>query len=148
MANEALYLLIDKLSNEEKQARQMLEVAQMELTGYYQQLEQIESYRLDYSRQLKNRGLQGLSASEYSHMQKFIVQLDETLTKQKSVEQTFKDRVDSCSEVWQSKRQEKRAVELLIEKKEREAQQQVAKREQKMMDEFVTAQFARRMLDK
>lgn len=148
MAHEALYLLIDKLSNEEKQVRQMLEAAQMELAGYYQQLQQIESYRLDYSRKLKERGLQGLSASEYSHMQKFIVQLDETLTKQKGAEQSFKDRVDSCSQAWQAKRQEKRAVELLIEKKEREAEQLAAKREQKIMDEFVTSQFARRMLDK
>lgn len=148
MANEALYLLIEKLSNEENRARQALEVAQIELAGYYQQLEQIEAYRLDYSKQLTERGLQGLTASEYSHMQKFIVQLDETLTKQKGAERTFKDRVDSCSKAWQSKRQEKRAVELLLEKKEREAQQKLAQKEQKMMDEFVTAQFARRMLDK
>ncbi len=64
----------------ENQAILALGKANSELEDYYKQVAQIEQYRLDYCQQLVDRGKGGLSASEYGHLNRFLTQLDETLT--------------------------------------------------------------------
>ena len=136
--------LLEQSQDRENQAVMALNKAKAELDDFYEQVKQIEKYRLDYCNQLLQRGQQGLTASQYSHLNKFLVQLDETLTKQKSAESHFTFQVDNCQTYWQETRKQRRSYEWMIDKKKTERQKMLDKQEQNMMDEFSTLQFARR----
>ncbi|MUK24759.1 flagellar export protein FliJ [Aliivibrio fischeri] len=136
--------LLEQAQERENQAVMALNKAKAELEDFYEQVKQIEKYRLDYCNQLLQRGQQGLTASQYGHLNKFLVQLDETLTKQKSAESHFTSQVNNCQTYWQETRKQRRSYEWMMDKKKAERQKMLDKQEQKMMDEFSTLQFARR----
>ncbi len=145
--DNALEFLLEQAKERENQAVLALGQARSELEGYYQQLEQIEKYRLDYCQQLVDRGQQGLTASQYSHLNRFLTTLDETLAKQKQAESHFKGQVEGCEQNWLESRKQRRSYEWMIEKKQAEKERQQNIREQKQMDEFATLQFSRRSLN-
>jgi len=144
MSDSALELILNITKDEEHQASLALNQARLERENYLQQLQQIEQYRLDYCKQFSARGQEGLTASSYSHLQKFLTQLDETLAKQKEAGYQFDHQVEQCSEHWHEVRKKRRSIEWLIDKKQTERQQKLDRQEQQMMDEFSTLQFARR----
>ena len=142
--SSAFDFLLEQAQERENQSVLALNKAKSELDNFYEQVKQIEKYRLDYCNQLLERGQKGLTASQYSHLNKFLVQLDETLTKQKSAESHFTSQVDNCQTYWQETRKQRRSYEWMMDKKKAEKQRMLDKQEQKMMDEYVTLQFARR----
>ncbi|ASI88643.1 flagellar export protein FliJ [Vibrio mediterranei] len=142
--DNALDFLLEQAKDSEQQAVLALNKARSELEDYYNQVRQIEQYRLDYCNQLVERGKGGLTASEYGHLNRFLTQLDETLTKQKSAENHFKQQVEDCQDYWHNTRKQRRSYEWLIDKKVKEKQLQEQKLEQKQMDEFSNLLFARR----
>lgn len=145
--NSALEFLLDQAKENENKAVMALSQARTELQNYYEQIEQIEQYRLDYCQQLVDRGKSGLTASQYGHLQRFLNQLDETLSTQRQAESHFKQQVDNCEQHWLELRKQRRSYEWLIEKKQRDASLLQEKRDQKMMDEFSTLSFNRRRLN-
>nr|WP_235861915.1 flagellar export protein FliJ [Photobacterium kishitanii] len=110
-------LLIEQAQQQEHQASLALNQAQLEQQNYLQQLAQIEQYRLDYCRQLSERGQQGLTASQYSHLQKFLTQLDTTLEKQKQAGGYFANQIEQCRQHWQAMQQKKTRYRVVIRKK-------------------------------
>lgn len=142
--DNALEFLLDQAKDKENQAVMALNKANAELQDYYQQVSQIEKYRLDYCQQLIDRGKQGLTASQYSHLNKFLTQLDETLSKQREAEGHFKNQVENCQSYWMDLRKQRKSYEWLIEKKQTEQQRLQDKKEQKQMDEFSTLLYSRR----
>ena len=142
--NNAMEFLLEQAKEREDQAVLALNKARSELEDYYRQVEQIEKYRLDYCQQLVDRGMAGLTASQYGHLNRFLTQLDETLSKQKQAENHFKEQVVNCQDYWLNMRKERMSYEWMIEKREKEKQIAEAKREQKQMDEFSNLLFARR----
>ncbi|AMG29890.1 flagella biosynthesis chaperone FliJ [Grimontia hollisae] len=143
MSDGAMILLIEQAKEQERHAHLALIAAQQELQSYYMQVAQIERYRLDYFRQLSERGQSGLSASSYGHLNRFIVQLDETLAKQRQVAVDFEDNVERCREHWQTCRQKTNSLEWLVEKRQKEASMRAERLEQKQMDEFATLIYPR-----
>ncbi len=142
--DNALQFLLDQAKDKEDKAVAALGQARSELDGYYQQLKQIEKYRLDYCAQLVERGQAGLTASQYGHLNRFLTQLDETLSKQRDAEEHFKSQVDACEAHWIEVRKQRRSYEWLMEKKQLELQRLRDKQDQKLMDEFSTLSFNRR----
>ncbi|PMH41037.1 flagellar protein FliJ [Vibrio sp. 10N.286.49.B3] len=142
--NSALDFLLEQSKDKESQAQMALTKANAELADYYRQVEQIEQYRMDYCQQLIDRGKNGLTASEYGHLNRFLTQLDATLAKQKEAEQHFKSQVDNCQEYWLNTRKQCKSYEWLIDKKQQEKKRAEDKREQKQMDEFSTLLFSRK----
>jgi flagellar protein FliJ len=142
--DNALEFLLEQVKDKEHDAVLALNTARKELDNYYLQLSQIEQYRLDYCSQLVERGKNGLTASQYGHLNRFLTQLDETLAKQKSAEAQFKQQVNDCEQHWLEMRKQRRSYDWLIEKKKIEKQKIAERREQKELDEFTTLQFARR----
>ncbi|MDR9825992.1 flagellar export protein FliJ [Vibrio sp. FNV 38] len=140
----AFKFLLERAADKEQQAVLSLNKARSELEGYYRQVEQIEKYRLDYCQQLIDRGKNGLTASQYGHLNRFLTQLDETLAKQKQAESHFKDQVEGCELHWLELRKQRRSYEWIQEKKEQEKQRLEAVKEQRMMDEFSTLLYARK----
>ncbi|MDE1234538.1 flagellar export protein FliJ [Vibrio aestuarianus] len=145
--DNALEFLLEQARDKEEKAVMALSKSRSELDSYYKQLSQIEQYRLDYCQQLVDRGMSGLSASEYGHLHRFLTQLDETLSKQRDAEQHFKTQVENCQDHWLEVRKQRRSYEWLIEKKQAEIQRLQEKREQKQMDEFSTLLFSRKRSD-
>ncbi|RJX67489.1 flagella biosynthesis chaperone FliJ [Vibrio sinensis] len=143
--DNALEFLLEQVIEREHQAVLALNQTRSELDNYYNQLRQIEQYRMDYCQQLIDRGKEGLTASQYTHLNRFLTTLDETLSKQKQAEQHFKDQVTNCEQNWMECRKQRRSYEWLIEKKQSEKQRLENAREQKQMDEFSTLLYARRM---
>ncbi|WP_162046858.1 flagellar export protein FliJ [Vibrio taketomensis] len=141
--DNALEFLLEQAKERENQAVLALNKARTELDGYYQQLQQIEKYRLDYCQQLIDRGKQGLSASQYTHLNRFLTTLDNTLSKQKQAENHFKDQVSNCENHWLECRKQRRSYEWLRDKKQTEKNKLEERREQKQMDEFSTLQYSR-----
>ncbi|MGR5120287.1 flagellar export protein FliJ [Vibrio astriarenae] len=141
----ALDFLLEQASDKEQQAVLSLNKARSELEGYYRQVEQIEKYRRDYCQQLIDRGKGGLTASQYGHLNRFLTQLDETLAKQKQAESHFKEQVNACEEHWLEVRKQRRSYEWMRDKKVEEKQRLEAKKEQRMMDEFSTLMYARKI---
>lgn len=142
--DNALEFLLEQAKDKEEKAAMALSKSRSELDSYYKQLSQIEQYRLDYCQQLVDRGMSGLSTSEYGHLNRFLTQLDETLSKQRDAEQHFKTQVENCQDHWLEVRKQRRSYEWLIDKKQTEAQRLQEKREQKQMDEFSTLLFSRK----
>ncbi len=142
--NNAMEFLLEQAKEREDQAVLALNKARSELDDYYRQVEQIEKYRLDYCQQLVDRGMAGLTASQYGHLNRFLTQLDETLSKQKQAENHFKEQVVNCQDYWLNMRKERMSYEWMIEKREKEKQMAEAKREQKQMDEFSTLLYSRK----
>ena len=140
----ALDFLLEQAKEKENQAVLALGKAHSELEDYYKQVAQIEQYRMDYCQQLVDRGKNGLTASQYGHLNRFLTQLDETLTKQKEAESHFKQQVDNCQEHWMETRKQRRSYEWMIEKKRTDRAKRENQLEQKLMDEFSTLQYARR----
>jgi flagellar FliJ protein len=142
--DNAIEFLLEQSREEEEKAVLALNRARQELDDYYYQLSQIEQYRLDYCQQLVERGMQGLTASQYGHLNRFLTQLDETLSKQKDAEQHFKQQVDNCQAYWMETRKTRRSYEWLIEKRQSEKQKEAIRKDQKQLDEFTTLQFSRK----
>ncbi|NLS13231.1 flagella biosynthesis chaperone FliJ [Vibrio sp. SM6] len=142
--DSAFDFLLEQATERENNAVLALNKAQSELESYYQQVAQIERYRLDYCAQLVERGQAGLTASQYGHLNRFLTQLDETLTKQKQAEGHFKQQVQHCEEHWLEMRKQRKSYQWMLDKKQQQRQQLEAKREQKMMDEFATLLASRR----
>ncbi|MDF5502143.1 flagellar export protein FliJ, partial [Vibrio parahaemolyticus] len=140
----AMEFLLEQAKDREDQAVLALNKARSELEDYYRQVEQIEKYRLDYCQQLVDRGQAGLTASQYGHLNRFLTQLDETLSKQKQAESHVKEQVENCKEYWLTVRKERKAYEWMIDKREKEKHLAEAKREQKQMDEFSTLLYSRK----
>lgn len=146
--NNAMEFLLEQAKEREDQAALALNKARTELEDYYRQVEQIEKYRLDYCHQLVERGQAGLTASQYGHLNRFLTQLDETLSKQKQAESHFKEQVENGQEYWLKMRKERMSYEWMIEKRVKEKQVAEAKREQKQMDEFSTLLYSRKGIPK
>ncbi len=134
--NNAMEFLLEQAKEKEDQAVLSLNKKRSELEDYYRQVAQIEKYRLDYCQQLVERGQTGLTASQYGHLNRFLTQLDETLSKQKMAENHFKEQVENAKDYWLKMRQERMSYEWMIDKRAKEKQVAEAKREQKQMDEF------------
>ena len=139
--NNAMEFLLEQTKDREDQAVLALNKARSELEDYYRQ---VEKYRLDYCQQLVDRGQAGLTASQYGHLNRFLTQLDEALSKQKQAESHFKEQVENCKEYWLTVRKERKSYEWMIDKREEEKQLAEAKREQKQMDEFSTLLYSRK----
>jgi flagellar FliJ protein len=142
--DNALEFLFEQAKDQENQAVLALNNANFELQGYYDQVAQIEKYRLDYCHQLVERGKAGLTASQYSHLNRFLTQLDETLSKQRDAEQHFKNQVDNCQDYWMELRKKRKSYEWLMEKKQKDKAKLQNQIEQKQMDEFSALLYNRK----
>ena len=142
--NTTFDFLLEQTQKEESQAILALDKAKMELNNFYKQIKQIEQYRLDYCNQLLEKGQQGLTASEYGYLNKFLMQLDEALIKQKKVENHFTLQVDNCQMHWQEIGKQRRSYELIIKKKKLDEQKKTEWQEQLIQDELTTLRFIRR----
>lgn len=127
----------DTLAQDFYQAQKHVQDNQRKLTG-------LQSYRLDYLRQLQNRANKGLGAMSFGQHQAFIDKLDSACTQQTRVLAQARAAAEQRKGLWLKQQQKRKAVEMLIDKKRNEQKKREDRQEQALLDEFATQRFVRK----
>ncbi|ATC95509.1 flagellar export protein FliJ [Pseudoalteromonas tunicata] len=143
MASKQLGLVL-KINKDQEEARraeylkaqQYLLESQTKLTG-------LSDFRLDYMKQLHERGKQGLGSDKFNQFQLFIAKIESAMVQQNQVINTAKQVVEQRKSLWLAQQTKTSAIAKLIEKQDVKIQQKLQKDEQKMLDEYSTNAFMR-----
>jgi len=126
----------DKLAREFQQAQQNLEENKQKMTG-------IETYRMDYLRQMQQKGNEGVTIDSYGHFQAFVTKLEEAIKQQSTVISTAFQVVTQRKNLWLEQQRKRKAVEMLIDKHHASVRAKADKAEQALLDEVATQRFFR-----
>jgi flagellar protein FliJ len=127
----------DKLAQDFYLAQQHVQDNQRKLTG-------LQSYRLDYLRQLQHRANKGLGAMSFGQHQAFIDKLDSACLQQSRVLAQARAAAEQRKTLWLKQQQKRKAVEMLIDKKRLQQARREDRQEQAMLDEIATQRFVRK----
>ena len=136
--------LIRVAEEKEKLAARQLAEATQATTKQVQQLTLLQEYRLDYLRQLSERGKSGLGAASYSQLQQFLTRLDTLVIQQEYRLSQHRKAEEERRQQWLDLRQRHEALVWLMKQREQQALRKREKLEQKAADEWVVQQWARR----
>ncbi|WP_432459117.1 flagellar export protein FliJ [Agarivorans sp. QJM3NY_25] len=136
MARRALYLMVERLQEQEQDAATEMAQAQQQLNEFETQLAHLQQYRRSYLEQALAKGVDGLHADSFHQYQLFIQKLEQASVQQgKSIEQ-IKKNVLLKRKQWLDLQAKRKAMELLIDKQLKLKQQQQMREEQKLLDEY------------
>ena len=144
MANDPLTTVLSLAKEAEEQAALQLRAARGELQKREAQLQALNSYRLEYMQQLKDKAGQHISVTFYQQFHKFIKQIDEAIGQQVQAVAEGREMQGHRQQNWLQKKQKRQAVEQLLEKKAKATELRQLRLEQKQTDEFAMQQFYRR----
>jgi flagellar protein FliJ len=118
------------------QAVEALGESTRKVTLQESQLTELEQYRQEYRDQIVAQGGQGFSAGKLSQLQQFLIKLDEAITHQHQVVAQVKKQCEQVRLQWLSARRQSQALGTVVERYKNEEQEQLARKEQKEMDEM------------
>lgn len=130
-------------SEKEQKALNDYMLAQRHYNEQRQKLRSLEQYRLDYLRQIQQTGKSGVHAQKYHQHLSFVGKLDKACEQQMHVISKAKMVSDQRKNLWQAQQQRRKAVEMLLQKKQMAAQKKADRAEQVMLDELATQKFFR-----
>lgn len=126
----------DKLARDFQQAQQHWLTNKNKLAG-------LENYRLDYLRQLQQKGMNGVQSLSYGQHQSFIGKLDKACEEQNKLISKAKLVADQRRDLWLKQQRKRKAVDMLLDKKAQQRVVQASKEEQKLLDEISIQKFIR-----
>ncbi|MEQ5807041.1 flagellar export protein FliJ [Alteromonas sp. NFXS44] len=132
----------------EQKAAQQFQLAQQHVTQQRQKLSNLQQYRLDYVRQIQATGKGGVAAKAYHQHLSFVGKLDKACQQQMNVISQASLVAEQRKRAWLEQQKRRKAVDMLIDKKAKEAQRIEARREQQMLDEYASQKFYRNQLTK
>lgn len=128
----------------EDKAARVLQMAEGNVQQQKQKLSSLQQYRLDYVRQIQQSGKQGgVDARNYHQHLQFVGKLDKAIQQQMNIISQARMVVDQRRRQWLEQQTRRKAVDVLIEKKQAEAAITANRREQSMLDEFANQRFLR-----
>ena len=130
--------------NKEDKCAQDFQQAQQYLLQQQQRLDSIEQYRTEYLANIAAQGSSGLGARDYTQQLSFVAQLDSACQQQNQVISQAILVADQRKHAWLAQQRKRKAVEFLIEKKQKAQAVKVAKHEQQLLDEFALQSFLRK----
>lgn len=145
--SKAIRLLTERLAAAEERAARLLAQARQDQMRHEQQLEAINQYRETYSQQMLERGVTGLTGSQFGHYQAFINKLDGAARQQQDGVLRIRQAAESKRLEWLELQQQRKAMETLLERKAAKEALRQARLEQKMLDEFATFRHFHRAQD-
>ena len=145
MAKNKLGLLLELETDKEENLRINYVQAQQNFISNQQKLQGLNDFRLEYSQQLHNKTQQGMSCENIKQFNSFINKIEEAINQQATTVRTAKQVEEQRRQLWLTQQAKSKAIEKLIEKKTIEKQVKENKAEQKMLDEFATNIFMRRI---
>lgn len=145
MANE--FRQLETLHRIEKDKEQSFATDLQSAQSFYQanieKLKEVEGYKLDYLKQLQQRGNDGLAGGNYMHFQRFIVQLDEGIAAQSNAVDVSKQVVEQRRAIWLEQRAKVKAVDTVLAAKKKKKDIAMNRLEQTENDEFALQKFIR-----
>ena len=144
MAENKLKLLLKLENDKEEGLRVNYLQANQNLQANLQKQQGLNDFRLDYTRQLHEKGQSGLSSAGFSQYHAFIAKIEEAIRQQVTTTNTAKQVVTQRKALWLKQQMRTKAVAKLIENKKIKADSILAKNEQKMLDELSANQFFQR----
>lgn len=129
----------DKLAREFAGAQQQLQLHLDKLAG-------LEQYRIDYLRQLQQRGSGGINSQHYGHYHAFLGKLDHGIQQLHGSLVNVRNAVEQRRQRWLFQRQKKQAVQHLIDQRAKRETVKQNRREQRELDEFASNQRVRAQL--
>jgi len=136
MARDALQLVYEQREKQVNLAQIAYQRAQQALFEQRQQLQNLHQYRRQYINQLSDKGSQGLSISDLSKYQQFIVQIDQGVTKHQQGLVKFEYAVQNQKKMWVDAQVKCKAIGILLTNKAKKRARLEDKREQMLQDEF------------
>jgi len=131
--------VVDHVEKLEQDALKAVAFSQQRLQQQQQRLEQLIRYREDYA----NRHSDGpvtYGAMQLREFQRFMAQLDDTIEQQREVVRLAEREVEFKRQKWKLTRTRSDAMHKMIERINEQEQQQLQKREQRLMDEHALRQ--------
>lgn len=141
-------LLLQKIELEKEQSCAMaMQSAASFLNANEAKLKEVQDYKLEYLKKLKEKGESGVGGDSYAHYHRFIVQLDLGIEAQAQVVATAKEVIDQRRMEWLEQKNKVKAVNTLLEKKQQARHKKLEKAEQNQIDEFASQQFIRSRIE-
>lgn len=145
MQDKSLYLVLDLEKKREDQAAMRFQQAKQQCDMQQKRLQGLANYRTEYLNSAHDRGKDGLQSMRFGHYHAFIGKLDEGISQQRIKLQRLEQVVTERQQLWQENQQRRKAVEHLIDNKQREVRARRERIEQSNADEYATQGFMRRL---
>lgn len=149
MASLSQLSLVEKLEQKKEQKCALdYQHAKSHLLANQQKLSGLENYRLEYLRNIRSKAKLGIGAKTLNQHHQFVAQLDKACEQQMKVINQAVLVADQRKKLWLTQQQKYKSIAKLIENKQKELQVVADKHEQKMFDEYVNQQVARKTLSR
>ncbi|WP_115719205.1 flagellar export protein FliJ [Gallaecimonas mangrovi] len=135
--SKSLELVFDQRKDTEDKALAQLAQAREALAALQGKINTLQRYRNDYLREMQQKAGSGLNAVNMVHYQNFVARLDSGLDDLQGQLVQHQQAVASRENDWRIARQETKAIALLLERKQQEANLQAQRREQRELDDLV-----------
>ncbi|RUO75466.1 flagellar export protein FliJ [Idiomarina seosinensis] len=138
-----MHMLLEMEQRKTDDAAAQFAQVQQQVNEEQQRLEGLSQYRLDYLTQLQQRGTNGIISRQFGQYHAFVGKLDEGVEQLHKSVVRLQEVANQRKQQWFEQRRKKESIEHLInEQKKREAKD-VARREQKNLDDFSSQRFIR-----
>lgn len=107
------------------------------------QLDTLDDYRSDYTRQLQASTMSGLSSSNYHNFRQFIATLDDAISQQNRLIAQIDVRLDTGRQHWVAEKRRLSSYEALKARQDRQAVAVEQRREQRLSDELSASLYRR-----
>ncbi len=135
-SSHALATLMELVERELEQAAERLGHANRALMEAEEKSGMLHGYRQDYVDNFARMAGKGLPKEAYGNYQNFLGKLEQAIRGQEEVILNARYQVEKERALWQEVQRKKLSYEVLIDRQEKKAHQQMQRKDQKMMDEY------------
>ncbi len=119
----------------EQEALKIYGESQTALQQGQQQLQDLIRFREEYQEKMLEKGLQSTRAAVLQHFRRFIEQLDQVITQQRTRNQELEGELKKKCQLWLQTRNDKKRYEKLRERQRHEANARALLEEQTILDD-------------
>jgi flagellar FliJ protein len=128
----------------EQDAAKALGVSNRNLSEQEQRLAELEQYREEYTRYVRQRGESGVTAAKLVELQNFLQNLNKAIEQQRQVLAMAKQRSEQSKQQWNKARGRNKALDKVAERYRQEEERNAARQEQKETDEYASRKGGKR----
>ena len=127
--------IVDLAHDSERQAARALGAALQKLNESKEQLDQLNSYREEYTQRLQQAGVHGMSGQQLNEYHGFMAKIDAAITSQKSTIEKMQVILEDKKKFWSSKRGRSKALDSVLVSYLKKEQVKIDKRDQREQDD-------------
>jgi flagellar FliJ protein len=138
-----LQMVFDVETNKEHKLAQNFQYAAKHLQDNQQKLSGLEQYRIEYLKLIQQQGQLGVKAKKLHQHQSFVAKLDRACEQQIQFVSQSALVADQRKRQWLEQQKRRKAIEMLIARKTKEAVAAEARQEQQLFDELAIQNYVR-----